>query len=85
MVRLRLQRPRGIGIPILLLLAGMALLLIAYDSDQHGRLFALRQWVPPWLQPVEGYVIGLMLIVGALYAIVRKSLVHSREPRSTKG
>jgi len=85
MARFGLQRPRGIGIPILLLLAGVILLLIAYDADRNGRLFALRYGVPPWLNPVEGYVISLMLIVGAAFAIVRKSLVHSREPRSNKG
>ena len=81
MARLRLQRPRAIGIPILLLLAGALLLLIAYDAHRHGRLFALRYGVPSWLNPVEGYIVGLMLIVGAVYAIVRKSLGHSREPR----
>jgi hypothetical protein len=81
MARMRLQRPRGIGIPLLVLLAGIALLLIAYDAHRNGRLFALRLGVPPWLNPVGGYVVGLMLIVGAVYAIVRKSLGHSREPR----
>jgi hypothetical protein len=49
------------------------LLLIAYDADQNGRLFALRHDVLPWLRPVEGYVMGSMLVVGALCAIVRKS------------
>jgi hypothetical protein len=73
MARFRLQRPWGIGIPILLLLAGVILVLIAYDADRNSRLFALRHGVPPWLNPVEGYVIGVMLIVGAIYAIIRRS------------
>jgi hypothetical protein len=67
-----MHRPKGIGIPVFFLMVGVMLLLITYDADQNGQLFALRHGVLPWLRPAEGYVMGSMLIVGALYAIVRK-------------
>jgi hypothetical protein len=67
-----MRRPKRIGLPVFFLLVGVLLLLIAYDADRNGQLFAMRHGVLPWLRPAEGYVMGSMLIVGALYAIVRK-------------
>jgi hypothetical protein len=67
-----MHRPKRIGISIFFLLVGVMVLLIAYDADQHRRPFSLRHGVLPWLTPMEGYVMGSMLIVGALYAIIWK-------------
>lgn len=79
---MRIHRPRGIGIPIFSLLVGVIILFIAYQADQNARLFALRLDVRPWLRPVEGYVMGSILVLGALYAIARKSLTAEKPPHS---
>ena len=60
--------------PIFFFVLGVMLLLIAFEADQNARLFALRHGILPWLRPAEGYVMGSILVSGALYAIARKSL-----------
>jgi hypothetical protein len=48
------------------------LLLIAYSADRNNRLFSLRHGITPWVTPTEGYIIGLLLVLGGLYAIIRR-------------
>jgi len=61
------------------------LLLVAYDADRNGRPFTLRHGVLPWLKPLEGYVMGWMLVVGTLYAIVRDPARPGGQGRNFSG